>query len=125
MNREIKFRAWSKILKEMLSNVQNHIGSDDWAFGRMLNGDDCTVMQYTGLKEAKHLDGKEVYESDIIKNIDTGALQVVYWNEDKAAWYCEYIEDEREEKRIVSLSDSIGNLNEVIGNIHENPELIK
>lgn len=78
--------------------------------------------QFTGLTEYKHLDGKDVYDSDIIKNVDTDELQVVYWNYEKGAWYCQYIKDE---KIIVSLVGSLGNLNEVIGNIHENPELLK
>ena len=80
-----------------------------------------TVGQFTGREDA-YINGTEVYEGDIIENCDTQALQIVYWNEDEAAWYCRYVEDE---KRIVSLSDSLGNLNKVVGNIHENKELLK
>ncbi len=131
--REIKFRAWDKSKKRFIpiAHIKTDIDNETLTgIKESWNGNNYTrneieLMQYTGLNELKHLDGKEVYESDIIKNIDTGALQVVYWNIDKGAWYCEYIEDEREDKRIVSLSDSIGNLNEIIGNIHENPELLK
>ena len=72
-----------------------------------------TVGQFTGLNDT---DLNNAFDGSIIENCDTKALQVVYWNEDKAAWYCRYLEDE---KRIVSLSDSIGNLNKVIGNIHQ------
>ena len=80
-----------------------------------------TVGQFTGREDA-YINGTEVYDGDIIENCDTKALQIVYWNEDEAAWYCRYVEDE---KRIVSLSDSLGNLNKVVGNIIENPELLK
>jgi uncharacterized phage protein (TIGR01671 family) len=82
--------------------------------------DGLILMQNTGREDAE-INGIEVWESDIIENCDTKELQVVYWNEDKAAWYCRYISDE---SRIVSLADSLGNLNKVIGNIYENPELI-
>ena len=69
-----------------------------------------SVGQFTGRTDAE-FDGLEVYENDFIENCDTKDLQVVYWNEKKASWYCRYVDDE---SRIVSLSDSLGNLNKVI-----------
>lgn len=80
-----------------------------------------TVSQFTGLTDCD-IDGILVFDGDIIENCDTKDLQIVFWNEDKAAWYCRYVIDEF---RFVSLADSIGNLNKVIGNIHDNPELLK
>ena len=62
-----------------------------------------------------------VYQGDIIKNCDTNELQYVYWNHEKAAWFCKYIEC----KRIVSLCHSLENCNYKIGNIFDNPDLIK
>lgn len=76
-------------------------------------------MQYTGRQDAE-INGTDVYESDVIENCDTKELQIVFWNEDEAAWFCQYIN----EKRIVSLADSLGNLNKVKGNVYENPELL-
>lgn len=78
------------------------------------------VMQFTGKQDSLN-GGQDVYDEDIIENCDTKDLQIVYWNEDEAAWYCRYIEDE---KRIVSLAESLGNLNKVVGNVHEHPELM-
>ena len=128
--REIKFRVWDNQrgcwAKE--SDARQRTGfefgiNDYWLEEN--GADKCirwSFMQYTGSTEWKHLDGKEIWESDIIKNIDTGDLQVVFWNEDKAAWYCRYIQDE---SRTLTLNESLGNMNDVIGNIYDNPEILK
>ena len=79
-----------------------------------------TLGEFTGRFDAQ-IDGKRIFEDDIIQNVDTKDLQVVFWNEDKAAWYCRYVSDP---KRIVSLFESLGNLNKKVGNIWNNPELI-
>ena len=124
--REILFRA----LTANVNGLPNY--NAYWVYGLLENSgakeypymiagcfvDPETVGQFTGREDA-YINGTEVYDGDIIENCDTKALQIVYWNEDEAAWYCRYVEDE---KRIVSLSDSLGNLNKVVGNIHENPE---
>lgn len=75
--------------------------------------DKKTVGRQTGMFDAN---GNEVYEGDIVRNVDNRCLQEVFWNNDEASWFCKYIDDE---KRIVSLSDSLGNLNVMVGNIHE------
>ena len=63
--REIKFRAWDKILNQFLPNVQNHINDKDWAFGNMLrNPERFVVEQFTGLKDKN---GKEIYEGDEVE----------------------------------------------------------
>jgi uncharacterized phage protein (TIGR01671 family) len=128
--REIKFRAWNKTEKwmdeEFCIHADGHIYQDarnrwdisDQAIESAY--DDLIVMEFTGMYDS-YIDGKEVFESDIIKNCDTHELQIVYWNEKAAAWYCKYHNSDR----IVSLADSLGNLNKKIGNIYENPELLK
>lgn len=75
--------------------------------------------EFTGRLDAS-FGGKDVYSDDIIENCDTKDLQIVFWNVMKAAWYCRYLSSDR----IVSLSDSLGNLNKVVGNLYENPELV-
>jgi uncharacterized phage protein (TIGR01671 family) len=131
MTREIKFRSWNvddKIMHDIAMPSWN--GSHEvWKNNEpqtktiwLSNGpvNEGILMQFTGRYDAE-INGNEVYECDIIVNCDTKALQVVYWDDDKSAWYCQYVG----EKRIVSLTDSLGNLNKVIGNIFENPELLK
>jgi hypothetical protein len=140
-SREIKFRAWDYFNDVMIYDsddetdfkfyngkslvkyvteqhaVENGIDIDRPIWNQV----DGPVMQFTGREDAQ-INGNEVYECDIIENCDTKELQIVYWNEDKAAWYCRYVYDEN---RIVSLADSLGNLNKKVGNIFENHELLE
>lgn len=111
-NREIKFRAWDNDDKKLIYSGNNY------PFHKMggyylddLIGNESELMQYTGLKDKN---GKEVYEGDIVKR------------------YTGYVFEEKIRKY------SLGNTNEakvtgydhhptdeIIGNIYENPELIK
>lgn len=79
---------------------------------------DRPLMQFTGLKGNN---GKEIYEGDIVMLGTTSGSLVgdVYWNDDHG-WQV------RNDIRR-SLAISIGAYDEhveVIGNIHENPELL-
>ena len=83
-----------------------------------------TVGQYTGLTDKN---GKKVFENDIIvicyetDGEEFTETKRVHYNEKKCCWYpmrweecCEYCDHYTEVKSI-----------EVIGNIHDNPELLK
>ena len=122
--REIKFRAWDKTNAIMIfddiwvhcygskSNLPDfHIAetpSEETYDART----DLEIMQYTGLKDKN---GKEVYESDVVRILNN--TTVVYY--------------ENGGFRVGSLfKSSLIYLNEnnvefeVIGNLHENPELL-
>lgn len=114
--REIKFRAWHKDSKEML-----HAGVADifiWQHEKQ----PIEIMQYTGLLDKQ---GKEIYEGDVLKNGAIGGNNPerikVAWN-DQEGGFCGVV-------GITALPLSCawfhyGNC-EVIGNIYENPELLK
>lgn len=131
MNREIRFRSWNvdeEIMHDIAMPSWNGM-HEVWKNNKPLtetqwlsNGpaEEGILMQFTGRFDAQ-IDGNEVFEADIIENCDTKELQVVYWNDDKSAWYCKYVNSFN---RIVSLADSLGNLNKKVGNIFENPELV-
>lgn len=107
--REIKFRAWDNEDKKWLSDIA--VYGDGQVQGttsdlRDLDSDydNIILMQYTGLKD-KNGKGKEAYFGDIAK--------------DKHGQIFEIIDDYK------FLSHLEGIWFEVIGNIYENPELIK
>lgn len=126
--REIKFRAWDAIAKQMapLSNKFINLGSG-YVFENVRDGLEGTdelvyskrfiLMQYTGLKDKS---GKEIYEGDIVKDCDTSdSVFAVKWDETKAGYFMPVEFDEEYAYSISAVTL------EVIGNIYQNPELIK
>lgn len=125
--REIKFRGWLPKTKVMVTFHNPHINFEYGLLAFNNNHEDYSgianmpddyeeaiFMQYTGLKDKN---GKEIYESDIVEFIDdkwtTGRKTIrveIKWIDYKNfdGWWVSYLEDV-----------------EVIGNIHQNPELLK
>ena len=75
-----------------------------------------TVGQYTGLTDKN---GKKIFEGDIVK-FDSGEIMIINWDKDGAMFILQPEPYESYEFYCV-LQDEI----EVIGNIHDNPELLK
>jgi uncharacterized phage protein (TIGR01671 family) len=124
--REIKFRCWDKLNKEM-SIVDCF---DDEKIGVMLKRGyatiprkNCVLMQYTGENDRN---GKEIYEGDIIKipenwneyGMNAGEIYEIFYNECGFRLKPKY----RKNAKGMWLEDT--EKLEVIGNIYENPELI-
>ena len=76
-----------------------------------------TVGQYTGLLDK---DGKKIFEGDIIRVDDTENAVVEY--DETSAFYMAVFD--RAESDFGSLIEQYPNV-EIIGNIHDNPELSK
>lgn len=104
--RDIKFRAWldDVMITEKDENLSNII-----AVAKYLNK---PLMQYTGLKDKN---GVEIYEGDILKH--GGYIGTVTWYKDTACFMQSMINS--------TGSHLIDSTCEVIGNIYENPELVK
>jgi len=117
MNREIKFRAWSKSRNKMLQ--PSDATSVFWPSLRLCEYDDrgnqvtLKLMQFTGLQD---VNGTDIYEGDIVSSdyyYPEPEFAAITFSEGK------FVADSAEQDAYL-----YGNL-VVVGNIHENPELLE
>ena len=137
--RTLKFRAWDKQTNAMWFSDKEPLRCD-FVFGRQIyltNGRSYApynvenIMQYTGLHDRN---GKEIYEEDIVvmetvssypeepfrKDVWEGA---VIWDAAGFGIQTEICKGKGTEISLLEQSQYVDI--EVIGNIYENPELIK
>jgi len=135
MKREIKFIAWDKIKSIMRGvvrvdfdnpsfNVQilcpTESAPQNWELRKF---DEVELMQFTGLTDKN---GKEVFDGDIVACYDWGGKNPfikndsIVWDADENGWNfnSNWVEDRYDFRKAISVC-------EVIGNIYENPNLLK
>ena len=126
MTRELKFRAWDKLEKEMFPDLEGKNKKNTYvslnSFFR--TSDNFILMQFTGLLDKN---GKEIYKGDIVE------LTLFDANDNDTQYICEVkfekggfilCCDELEESFINFTYIEQEQL-KVIRNIYENPELLK
>ncbi len=118
--REIKFRLWDNVGKEMRFVNQIHFRGGlpykvRCGVDFVCEGMDILLMQHTGLKDKN---GVEIYEGDVLKHtwdFGTGEVPVktlIQWDVRISGW------------SFFSSSGFDSTKTEIIGNIYENPELL-
>lgn len=125
--REIKFRAVRLDTGEWiygdlhLHSPFPHIHSTR---GDKAKIDSNTIGQFTGLRDKN---GKEVYEGDIIGCHNPNIKHLIFYNERQARFMAALNGDiDNDFVCVCGLDDSLWNASkEVIGNIIDNPELLK
>lgn len=117
--RELKFRVWSEEDREYRTDIKvsDLVVDIDGVPSTIHNaeGDRFDIEQYTGLKDKN---GKEIYEGDIVDYNDDGeCIGIVkydapefYLDADATNWARMFLKGAPHQK--------------VIGNVHENPELL-
>lgn len=125
--REIKFRAWSKLLNKMLSHEDLNKTLKDLTKIEYIAGiflplnSDVEVMQYTGLKDSN---GNEIYEGDIVKIEDYFGEDIigrVIYDEATAGYVFHKGNERNYFQMTLDLEDYV---HYVIGNIYENKDLL-
>lgn len=138
--KEIKFLAWDKEDKVIRRVEEIHFDKDGTLHGLLEGGegryffnqrvlvdgkwiDDVVLLQDTGLKD---INKKPIYENFLLKNKNGQKFCIKY---DKYyAWYCLHeVEDGTIMNNIWTVDQGIiQNYEiEIIGNIYQNPELVK
>jgi uncharacterized phage protein (TIGR01671 family) len=137
MSREYKFRVWDKITNRYLQELGiynwhipysldgEEITGEASLFGlsELLRSDNFVAQQHTGLTDKNK---KEIYEGDILdftaRYKQTGPVEVIYYG---ASFGC-VVTDDGGLKEFWDLSHIVQqHYPEIIGNISENPELLK
>lgn len=147
MNKPTKFRAWVPQLESYGEVLNIHFSEEGIpeiievfinGSNHHLNAFEFVLEQYTGLKDKN---GKEIYEGDIVNiaavvNTDDSDMtcimdtnSVVCWDKGHVRWDVndrpESEDWDYRRRRYFVFVDSDDRENvEVIGNIHENPELL-
>jgi uncharacterized phage protein (TIGR01671 family) len=131
--RQLKFRVWDNLKKEWVSNKSiwrmktdpNGIGEiEPNAFYWKQHSQGLTIQQFTGLLDSEE---REIYEGDIViyrnKNREIRIGQ--FWNGEDDRVGC-FIQDPMVTHRNFGTNRvSAFEKCEIIGNIFENPELLK
>ena len=117
----IKFRIFNKKIKSYIDIHSSAIMIDEL---NNLN-DNLIVEQFTGLHDKN---GKEIYEGDILNVGEYLVCEIVYVDKNVEDYgdeiHCAFHAKVYIHNKTIPLDSYLKNNCEIIGNIHENPELL-
>ncbi|MGH0669565.1 MULTISPECIES: YopX family protein [Bacillus cereus group] len=115
-----KYRTWDKQAKVMEQYHYLQLSPNGQLYHDGMNvTDKYEILRFTGLKDKN---GKEVYEGDILKEKDI-ITEVVFHD---YQWKEKLIRSPRNHlKNYFPFRDTLPFTAEVLGNIYDNPELLK
>lgn len=143
--RELRFRVWDKVTEryyavsgleydesgELCEIYLVRIEIDESnPTANVRKPSDVVLEQYTGIKDKN---GREVYEGDVVEQFVCGVkmfkgkpcgkrtIWQVRWNEYECCFELHYLKGSLFGDSLMNKDDEL----EVIGNVHENPELIE
>lgn len=107
--RELKFRYWNPYANKLVYNPT--VFKEGWTLEQYFSDRGWAWEQYTGLKDKN---GKEIYEGDIIDFFGE-RYPVIYR---AGGFWAEYSKTQKDHLFLYAIDS------EIVGNIHENPELL-
>lgn len=144
MNRELKFRAFDKLTNKMVvtgfhifgevtmfgvlsTHIFENLGNKEYGSAlemELARQDDIVIMQYTGLKDKN---GKEIYEGDIIRSDTSGHYWKVCfgYSFNFTGWYGQSVGNGEKTPINTDFQSDINSAIALVGNIHENPEILQ
>jgi uncharacterized phage protein (TIGR01671 family) len=131
MNNRFKFRVWDKLAERMIyphnDNQQHFIIDLNGRFHNLQNGsggDDYVIQQYTGLTDSND---DPIYEGDILKNpydVNNKIIGQVLYESDHGGYIFQW-KRRGQDYKITNLNCDVAFHSAIVGNILENPELLK
>ena len=121
MSRELKFRVWDKNENDMVRWELLNDGIIDLYHLFFAKDKNLIIQQFTGLLDSK---GKEIYEGDILINTHPKLKKGVFFVKYNLCGFDAVYKGNFTLNLYTQLHHEIGEC-EVIGNIHETPELLQ